>query len=290
MTDLVLCIGAPRSGTTWLYSNIRKTENIFVPCVKEVRFFLGARSPEGVRTTYENRVNEYTSEEDSIFLEKWLSVQTGDTAAYLDAMLNTSRKKIAMDISPIYCIASQKQVQKIRKVVGDNTKILYFLRNPVDREYSQANLHFHMHGSWKTETAPLANYLELLQEGSQVRRSDYLNVLDTWTKNFGEDNVHTVFYDDLRSNPALTFEKVLKFLEVNETGLVNDPSVENKVGSSFDDAHIRAPKELKTLIAASKLSTLKEMANRFPEPCQLWYDEALELVNGLEQKTYRLSA
>ena len=283
MTQLVLCIGAPRSGTTWLYTNIRKTQNIFVPCVKEVRYFLGARSPEGVRTTYENRVDTYTSEEDKLFLQKWVSLEVGDHEAYLDAMLNSSKKSIAMDISPIYCIASQKRVEKIREIVGENTKILYFLRNPIDREYSQANLHFHMHGTWKDETAPLSNYLQLLQEESQVRRSDYLAVVDNWTRCFKEENFHTVFYDELRENPTQTFEQILRFLGVEEKALENDPSLENKVGSSYGSAHLRAPHELKTLIAANNLTKLHELAQRYPQPCKQWYYQAVEMVNGVEQ-------
>lgn len=280
MSNLVLCIGAPRSGTTWLYSNIRKSENIYAPCIKEVRYFVGARSSDGVRSTYENRIETHDSLEDRVFLEKWLDLKMGDDQAYLDAMFNSSKKPISIDISPIYCTANSRQVKKIKEVVGAETKILYFLRNPVDREYSQANLHFHMHGTWKKETAPLSNYLELLQEKSQVRRSDYLGVLESWTQSFGKDNIHTVFYDDLRDNPSQTLEQIFKFIGVEENKLESDPGVEEKVGSSFGAAHIRAPRELKKYLAASNLKNLHELSNYFPEPCKEWYDQAVDLVNN----------
>src|SRR5437899_6907483 len=50
-----LCIGAPRSGTTWLYECLKAHPEAFVPPIKEVSFFIH----DEYRTTWENGLDWY---------------------------------------------------------------------------------------------------------------------------------------------------------------------------------------------------------------------------------------
>lgn len=278
--QIVLCIGAPRSGTTWLFSLLRQTNTVFVPCVKEVRHFMSKPSDYDISQVYNNLVNRIETEEDSGFLEKWAKLGLDDHAGYMDMMLNSSKKGIAIDITPIYCIAPRDQVHEIAQTVGRDAKIVFMIRNIVDREYSQANLHFHMIGK-QPQPVPINEYLELLSVPDQVRRSDYLATIDTWSNEFKADNVLIVFYDDLAADPFRTLERICQFIGVQEN-LKKFSSVTEKFGRSDRqdwEKIARAPLVLKNYIAARNLCRLKEISERYPKETRHWYEEAKALVN-----------
>src|SRR6187551_772246 len=105
MTRCALCIGAPRSGTTWLHRNLRRHPDIFLPPVKEVRQFISRGSSLRREQIAKRVFDDWRSTENDIaWTQKWLLSNQRDVDDYKALMRDTVNASVVMDISPNYCI------------------------------------------------------------------------------------------------------------------------------------------------------------------------------------------
>lgn len=122
--DFILA-GPGKAGTTALYYMLRQHPQIFLPSVKEPRFF-----------AYENTPPVYKGPEiDRIFNETTIT----NLDEYLRLYENTGNALAIGDASPVY-MHIPKSVETIRKYIPD-AKIIILLRHPSERAYS-AYLHY----------------------------------------------------------------------------------------------------------------------------------------------------
>lgn len=99
-----VCPGAARSATTTLYYMLIQHPQIFLPSIKETRFF-------------------------ALDYDKGLSW-------YEQKYYSNARNEIAVgDISPAY-LMHEKCSERIFRALGPEIKFIFMLRNPVDRAYS----------------------------------------------------------------------------------------------------------------------------------------------------------
>lgn len=228
MRKLILGIGAPRSGTTWTYENLRICSNIFVPPVKELRFFTSRRSNE-LKIKQANNIieSEGYSNQDKEFVKQWLKVSDGDTSKYLSLFQNHS---IFCDISPIYCTLNQKQVgiiyQTVRHIECD---IFLLLRNPFFRDLSHIIFSLHRQKNITSEHAS-DYYLKYLNNDRFKARSNYPQIIENWNTYFGS-NLKLFFYDKLQENPKSFFENFCQELNLTFDITKIKTSKVNKSGS-----------------------------------------------------------
>lgn len=119
-----LVVGAAKCGTTSLFHYLNSHPEIYIPERKEGRFF--SQMPgnfKGPGARYQNDV-----------------IRTfGEYSALYE---NTPETAIAGDISNDYLYFYEKSIPAIKEYLGDETKIIILLRNPVDRAYSHYMQHF----------------------------------------------------------------------------------------------------------------------------------------------------
>lgn len=276
---IAFCIGAPMSLSSWLYTVLNTSNQIFIPCVKEVRHFYGSRSDMEKRRVYELLSSE-SSPDQRRWLDRWMREENTDKQ-YLDNMLSASDKEVALDISPIYSIAPIDVIRRIYNAVGQ-TNVLYILRNPIEREYSHIDLEYHLHGCMKV-TLPTKEYFRRFSKPIFIQRSLYSDNLDRWRKVFGENNVKVMFYDDIR-------ESQLKFIKKIYELLGCDFSKEDLASYNSDYKEYRAPqpgpnKSIKRLLAARYYSEIYELANKYSTPCKEWLKEAENYLDLFDSNT-----
>ncbi|MBI1305690.1 MAG: hypothetical protein GC181_03640 [Bacteroidetes bacterium] len=100
-----ICIGAPRTGTTWLFENLSTHPDIFIPGQKAINFF---------NVHFDNGF-------------EW----------YCNHFAKTD-KKICGELSPLY-FGSETVLQRIHELCPDS-KIIISVRDPLDRLESQVSL------------------------------------------------------------------------------------------------------------------------------------------------------
>ena len=246
-----------------------------------------SRIIENARQTIANGID------DRHFLDNYPLLEQGDLEGYLQLMTNTTSHPWSIDISPAYSSMNQAEVDSVARILDQNTPIFYLVRDVVDRSYAQANLHFHLHGSWN-KPASLSHYISLLSEKSQVRRNDYTRTIDIWRTAFGDKNVHVLFYDDLIHSPAETMNRIFNVLGTADKEILTRFTKESMTADT-PVTGIQAPTTLKGFIAASSLQTIANMAARYPKEAGPWFDHALSEIDqcggsGIATSTGNISA
>lgn len=104
-----ICPGAQKCGTTSLYRTLKQHPDIYLPPIKEVRFFMDRY--------YSNRREKY---------QKFYRDYGG--------------QRVIGDIIPDY-MCEENVPRRIYDVLGKDVKFIFMLRNPADRAFSQYRMH-----------------------------------------------------------------------------------------------------------------------------------------------------
>ncbi|MDH3732459.1 MAG: sulfotransferase [Gemmatimonadota bacterium] len=205
-----LGIGAMRSGTTWLATQLRAHPQIQIER-KEIHFFdrkLGERGASGSvrdlvnRLRYAHRVRE-----------------------------RPPRRRLRGEITPAYATLDDDTVRRVGEWMPD-TKIIYLMRDPVERTWSQVRNDFPIWIGREVEDLTRDELIEFFESDSVVARSDYAGCIERWRGVFGEDRVFVGFYDDIRGRPAGLLGDLFRFLEVDDTIMLEPGTLGRTVGSS----------------------------------------------------------
>lgn len=176
-----ICVGAQRSGTTWLDSRLRCHKEIFLPRhKKEVHFF---------DRHYARGIDWYKS----FFPDKEIC----DYGA-------------VGEITPRY-MYDRYVAKRINEHLPD-CRIVFILRNPVDRAYSQYGLHIrdeNVRTSFENYVSTNERLIERGMYCSQIKR--YLNF-------YSREKIKVLIFEEVIENPIRELRSLAKFLNVNEDG------------------------------------------------------------------------
>ena len=190
-------VGAPKCGTTALYTYLRAHPKIFMPALKEPQYFA----------------------EDILGQKR--NVCTGeDYLALFDAASNERR---IGEASTAY-LGSALAAKKIN-AFDPAAQIIVMVRNPVDMMYA-----LHSHRCYEGEeeitdfeTALEADEMNIKLRGDGPKRPNGLAYwqmasfslqISTYFAEFGRDNVHVIVYEDFKADTRRVYKQTLDFLGV----------------------------------------------------------------------------
>ncbi len=192
-------VGAPRCGTTAMYTYLKQHPDIFMSELKEPHFF-----GSDINASYFVR----------------------DIKTYLALFSKAKEEKIIGEASTWYLYS--KQAAREIKDFSPYAKILIMLRNPVDMLYS-----LYYHNVYKGYE-PLLQFKDALAAESKRRMGIYIpestpapeflfyRDVPRYTKQvqryldiFGRKRVHIIIFDDFEKNTAEIYKKTLEFLEID---------------------------------------------------------------------------
>ncbi len=177
-----LVVGAARAGTTAFYHGLRQHPDIYLPVRKEPQFFT---------TQWGRGISWYAS----LYAEHRGERAVGD----------------ASNSYSYAGVADERTLERMRSVLGEDVRIVYLVREPVQRTYSHYLYyrHFSGHEQRAFEEAIEANPIYL---GS----SDYPRWIDLYAEAFGAERVHVEVFEDFKRDPNATYRRVFRFLGVEE--------------------------------------------------------------------------
>lgn len=186
-----LVIGSPQSGTSWLHDKLSMHPQVFVPKIKEVRFF-DQRFDRGL--------------------------------AFYASLYGTAGKSIKGDISPSYGIISPSRIEVVRKILPE-VRLILLARHPVNRAWSAARRVLGGSGGGAvTELAETLSYLEHEHEfrspsGSarkeydpSLKRGHYTRVIDNWLNAYPPEQMLVCCFEKLMEEPGPGFSRILKHI------------------------------------------------------------------------------
>ena len=195
-----LIVGAAKSGTTSLFNYLNQHPDIYIPEVKECRFF--SQLPKN-----------------SIGLGAEFFPNSGITneAEYF-GLFKGQDNKVCGDISNDYLYYAEESIRNIKKHLGSEVKIIIILRNPIDRAYSNY-LHAYRDG-WEKLTFEQSIIEETFRISGNwawpyhyVQTGFYYSQVKPYMDNFA--NVKVFLYEDL-NEMQVTISKILSYLNIGD--------------------------------------------------------------------------
>lgn len=176
-----LGIGAQKAGTTWLYRNLRKHPDLYLPEQKELHYF------------------------------DWHFHQPLRSYARHFQAAGDRRKG---ELTPGYGILPPERVAFVRRLLPD-LRLLLLLRNPIERAWSQALMNLVTGPGRPFDDVPLQAFVDHFRSERSVARGDYLLTVDTWLRYFPEDRLFIGFFDDITTRPRELLTDVFRHLSVS---------------------------------------------------------------------------
>jgi Sulfotransferase domain len=178
-----LIIGAPKAGTTSLYSYFSEHPAIFMPELKEPRFF--GYEGQGDRIRFPVRtLEEYTALFDAVTTETAIGEATPH---YL-----------------VYPVAAQR----IRDLIPE-VRLIASLRDPVDRAYSVYQMNLRNKGV--NRDIP---FVEAIRTDHNLRET-YADMLGRYVALFPPEQLKVILLEDLEADPHRTVRALFAFLGVD---------------------------------------------------------------------------
>ena len=236
-----LGIGAQKSGTTWLYGNLARHPQIWMPPVKEMHY-LDHRPPHLLkrllsRSQHHRKARAHLRH---CLLAAWRGgsrAELGWAARYClsprddqwyGTLFPKTEGKITGEICPGYARLGPNAVAHVHELMPD-TRVIYLLRNPVERAWSALAMHFREHYA-SIDTIPESAIKARLNNPKARRHADYSKNLAAWEAHYPQDQMFIGFFDDLQGDPRRLLKEILDFLGVDSS----DQAVPQDVASRLN--------------------------------------------------------
>jgi len=225
-----LCIGAQKAGTTWVYENLKVHPDIHLPPIKEIHYFDEIYRNEKTklidRIAAKEGMNAWVWKE--TILKSFLGVILKKNPTefiwfvryyffkrdieWYKKLFSCPPNRISGDITPDYCILGKNVVKLIREKLP-NLKIIYIIRNPVDRAWSALKMRYVRRRNYCLEDIDqtlVNDYYQEFHEFNDIRRT-----ITNWTTYFRNDQFKISFYDELVEKPLVFYNNILQYLGLN---------------------------------------------------------------------------
>ena len=226
-----LCIGAMKAGTTWLYHNLSVQPGIWLPPAKELHYFNNLQSKQRNLTAilrkdrshkiklsnlkYFLKNHGYLNKDKLIWYYKYFMGRPNDK--WYQTLFSPKKGQICGEITPIYDIINDEAIQAIKNI-NQEIKIIYCLRNPLNRHISHINMAIRHKNS---------NINRLVGNKRLMDQGDYITNYKRWLKHFDKQQILILYYDLLENDPKSFLQLLLEFLEIKKP-IYNKEIIETK--------------------------------------------------------------
>jgi hypothetical protein len=280
-------IGAQKSGTTWLYRNLRDHPQIWMP-KKEVHYFdqkiddtsfrlrdrLLGKQPEDL--AWRQQVKHWTG----VHLKRfslpgllWVYryyMRPPDDGWYA-ALFAAGGGKTTGEITPNYSVLDREQIAHVHDIMPE-AKIIFLMRNPIERAWSQTVMYFDKRESRRVEEVREEEFLDFTRSQASLH-TDYLRTLENWGSFFPEKQIFVGFLEDVHFYPNRLLARAYRFLGV-------DPSADYRViRRKIHSRDVETmPTRLASGLAETYLRDAGALEERFGGYASFWRYAARRLV------------
>ena len=240
-----LCIGAQKSGTTWLDKMFNSHEGIWTPPVKELQYFNELYMPNTFKWTVSHRISH--GEKAKVWALKNKSIDQSKvelcehiahgliSSEWYERIFDYAPKdSIKGEMTPEYSLLDEVYVKDVARK-HPNLKIIFVMREPVDRAISGIKMRLKQEGfNDQTPKDVIGDFVtSAAMDWDVIERGNYQKIISTWSKNFGKENMLCLLATDLKENPAEVLISISKFFGIDESGFKADINEKVHVGKSY---------------------------------------------------------
>tara|TARA_Y100000766_G_scaffold285361_1_gene308198 strand:+ start:3971 stop:5695 length:1725 start_codon:yes stop_codon:yes gene_type:complete len=284
-------IGAQKSATTWLWTQLQKSPSVSMPPVKELHYFdlqlPGGQFPPAdassrlsdsswighARNTLRYIVDlgdkRLTHQLMHYYFSDWNDAWYRKLFGIADPGLITG------EITPRYAICDDKAIEHMASVAPE-AKLIFCIRNPIDRFWSQCLMKYRFGTLAPGAPAAMAFFNTL----NGKPRGHYSETLLRFSKWFDPKQILIVFYDAIARYPQQTLNEIHDFLGIPRHNYQD--SCKLLVNNTTNDEDMSS--ELRARVAASYRHELHCLNDTFGGHTSSWLQTAPPL-NIFSEKT-----
>ena len=289
-----LVIGAQKAGTTWLHRNLQNHPQVWMPKEKELHYFdekirtdasikdkLFGKRPvdERWRRQVKRQSRGYKKRftlRDLAWDLRYFLMKPNDE--WYASLFKQGRGRVTGEVTPDYSVLGRKVVAHVHEIMPE-TKIIFMMRNPVERAWSQALMDFSRARS--LETIPDEEFHRHFESNRSRLFSNYLRTIENWSSYYPERQIFVGFLEDIHFCPHHLLRRLYRFLE---TGASNDYRVIKR------KIHTRNVEEMPTRFAVHLAriyhDDIRRLAERFGGYASFWLYCAQRLVDEPPAEEY----
>lgn len=245
-----LCIGAQKSGTTWLAENLRCHPQVCLPMREK-----------GGESHYFDR-------------------EFHRSLHYYSKLFMLTDDYIQGEIIPAYSILPIDRIKFIRKIMP-NVKLIFLMRNPIDRAWSQAFMNLVSLPQRKFETVNESEFYQHFQSERSLKRGDYLTIVDNWLSVFPQKQLYIGFFEDIINSPQKLMLDIFSHIGVSTDVDWNNFPLNKRIlppkTATKDSGHIghnrvctSIPQNFKSYLLEMYSQDLDKLYQRFGHPVTKW--------------------
>lgn len=208
-----LIIGTQKGGTSALDEYLRQHPEIGMAHKKELHFF----------------------DNDTLFSEKEV-----DYSIYENAFDFSKNNKVYGESTPIYLYWEPccKRIWEYNKDI----KLIAFLRNPIDRAFSQWNMEYARNAEKESFTYCIHNESKRIEETltrqhrvfSYIDRGCYAEQIRRYKRYFSDEQLLFIKYEAFKKNQEKGLRKVFDFLNVDQDSYIFNEKIVHKINYHYE--------------------------------------------------------
>lgn len=209
-------IGGQRAGSTWLYHALSAHPRIWMTPRKEIHYFdrsSGWKDPK----LHQMRQKHMAQRMGRSRLEVWLwfrrYARMPRDDRWYKALFRPGRGQISGEVTPDYYVMDEERVAHVHDFLPE-AKLLFSMRNPIERTWSHALLDLKRKGL-NPEEMSAADVREWFDRGYVRKRSEYPRALERWSGFYPKERFFIIFMEDIHFHTFDLCSEIYQFLGVN---------------------------------------------------------------------------
>jgi len=223
--NLLLSIGAMKSATSWLYMMLRDHPQIEATPVKEVHYF-GYHNTGYRMLDFADRLNTFKQEVIHLRADQPMMVRASlewfnrfvadpvDDAWFAGLYSDPMGPAWCAEFSNLNALLPQAGWDHVRRT-AHRTRIIYILRNPLERLWSHTRFHLTYTGArHKLDEWGEQDFKTFLAQPEIRDHCHYARTLAALEQNFPSDDYHVILHDDIETAPHRVLAGLEAFLGI----------------------------------------------------------------------------
>ncbi len=201
-----LIVGPQRTGTTWLFHNLKSHPEIFLPKEKELYYFSTLGMPDHRRFRF-------------VYLEDYLQAMADTSRSSLKKSYDSLRKvgrfyrpRVRGEATASYAALPKDVIREIA-MLNPGVKVIFMIRDPIERAWSHARKDLTSGGRSANEIDAGALSRLLFNEG-QRDLALYRTLIENWHTFLQSGHLFVGAFDSISSAPERLLTAVHDFLGV----------------------------------------------------------------------------
>jgi hypothetical protein len=129
--------------------------------------------------------------------------------------------RVRGEITPAYSILESRDIERIKEMMPE-VKLLYIIRNPVDRTWSAIKYNVRRASirggtGQSIDGMSLEDLRQMADSPGFLLRGDYVRTIRNWRNHLPEEQLFISFFDDIVQNPEGLLQSVFEFLGVDSS-------------------------------------------------------------------------